>query len=98
MLFMNNQPQLRFVKASERLPDNADHWFANNFDQEGKLVLCRVNSDYGVRIAIGYFFRTKNTLHFSYTYKHDLEGYWTNENNGYIGIADFDLIEWLEEY
>lgn len=86
-------PGLRLVKASERLPDEADHWKANNLDQEGRIVLCRVESIF----AIGHFFRTKNTLHFSYSYKFDNAGCWDNENNGYVAMADFDKIEWLEE-
>jgi len=90
---------LRWVKASERLPDEPGYWGANNKHQEGRSVICKVNGVNGV----GYFWRAKNTLHFSYTFN-DLnleegpyKGCMKTNDSGYIKLEDFDQIEWLLE-
>jgi len=86
------------VNADKKMPDSPDYWLASNKVQEGKPVLCRVEG----KDAIGYFFRDKNKLWFSYVYYEKIVDdspfapYWSDNSDGQLSMEDFDKIEWLE--
>ena len=93
--FMDSRETMRWVRASEELPDPAEHWAANNKHQEGRIVYCRIG---GIEKGIGYFYRAKNELWFQYSriIPNNAEGFWEPIDTG-IGMPDFDEIEWLYE-
>ncbi len=89
---------MRWIKASERLPDQPEFWLANNKTQEGKIVHCKVNGDTG----IGYFWKRDGIMMFSFSYNErkyekDIGYYWEINDNGFVDYANFDKIEWLDE-
>lgn len=84
---------LRWVKASEQLPDNPDYWLADSHEQEGKVVFARMDG----QKSLGYFFRAKNSLHFSPLYYISEEGCLSPKDCPSIPIYDFSRIEWLDE-
>lgn len=84
---------MKWIKASNRMPDKAEYWLANSDQQDGRIVLCRAYD----KIGIGYFYRGNNTLHFSYTYSFNSSGYNEIDQNGYVLLENFDQIEWLDE-
>jgi hypothetical protein len=79
---------LRWVKASERLPDK---W---QKDRHTKVLIIgkHLNVKIDRRPASGYFFQIGNYIKFDYKGGHDGDGY-----NGSILEDEFDRIQWLEE-
>lgn len=85
---------LKWVNASERMPDKAEHWLAKIDLQEGKLVHCKVDG----KLGTGRFYRSKGILCFGYSFQYWCENnYWQDDTNGFVDINNFSKVEWLDE-
>lgn len=97
---MNNHHDIVYVikNADKGLPDSPDYWLANDKVQEGKPVWCRVEG----KDAIGYFYRSKNKLWFSYVFYEKIvddspfDAFWSDNSDGQLRMEDFGKIDWLE--